>query len=258
MIQKLICGIFDWDDNILHMPSLIRAYDKQKKSVWLSSEQFAKIRNTEHEYEFVDDSFDMFGDTDPNNFSIDIERAMTFKTYGPSFYKFIEMVKHADIIAIVTARGHESETLKNGCKQLINSVFTEDDKTAWHANIIEMLKKLGMDPEVILKTTNKSLFDIYWDFGFYFSVGAKKNEIYNALHKVEDLKQEKIKYIVRQFHDICEDSDLSVSIGFSDDDKSNLMKINDLFKELINIYPDTKFRLYDTSDRNYKKIVVEK
>jgi hypothetical protein len=45
----------------------------------------------------------------------------------------------------------------------------------------------------------------------------------------------------------------SISFGMSDDDIRNVLHVEKVFKELKEIYPDTIFRLYDTSKRGYSK-----
>ena len=253
-------GIFDWDDNVLHMPTMIKAYDNLKKRfVWLTTERYAEIRSESHNYSFDEDSFDLFYDYIPNNFVMDIQRALMLKTFGPSYEMFLQMVKDGDIIAIVTARGHTSETLKEGCKYLIDYVFTLQDRKIWHDNLRKLRKYRTGDESVIF---DYELEAEYWDMCFFTGLGAKKGEIGKLIRKVEDEKQKSITTFVKRVHDDIEkfvklyDKNSKASIGFSDDDRANLGKIHDLFVELNNIYTVTKFRVYDTSDRGLKKIVI--
>lgn len=249
----LYYGIFDWDDNILHMPTLIKAYDTSlNKFVWLTTEQYANVRNTNHPYTFEENSFDLFYDYIPTNFTTDIERALVLKTYGPSFGMFVDLVKKGHIIAIVTARGHESETLKNGCIYLINKIFNENDKKIWHDN----LRKFEKMFTIYSNLSDVELEEDYWNKCFFVGLGAKKDQIGKIIRKVEDQKKEAIIKFVERVSIPHLFEKTNISIGFSDDDRANLQKIHDLFIELNNIYPMINFRVYDTSDRGLKKIVI--
>ena len=49
----------------------------------------------------------------------------------------------------------------------------------------------------------------------------------------------------------------TTSFGMSDDDIKNVLHVEKVFRELKEIYPDTIFRLYDTSGGGYVKKVIE-
>lgn len=258
MITQFDYGIFDWDDNILHMPTLIKAYDTiNKHFTWLTTDHFAKIRNTEHSYRFDDDAFDLFFDYIPDNFQSDIRRALQMKTFGPSFEKFKDMVKAGNFISIVTARGHQRSTLSYGAQFLIDSVLTDSEKIEWYDNLNEYRILMGLS-----RTDNVNLLKKeYWKscnfVGVSNNVENEKDEIYQTIRTVEDKKKRQIESIV---HSIISCAifkpELPISIGFSDDDVNNLKKVEELFINLRNIYPNVKFRLYDTSNHSMKKIVI--
>lgn len=253
-MKELVYGLCDWDDNILHMPTLIKAYDTLlEKHVWLTTEQYATIRNTSHNLTFDSNSFDLFYDYIENNFIIDIERALALETYGPSFKKFIEMVRNGNIIAIITARGHSSATLKKGTIFLIKKIFTAADIEIWHNNLREFRILFNL-PAV----DDENLEKEYWDQCYFVGLGGRKDQIGTAIRKVEDEKKKAIQEFIKVVYDKSAiiDYKLPIKIGFSDDDKANLEKIHELFIALLNIYPTVKFRLYDTSNRGLKKIIV--
>lgn len=257
MIEQFNYGIFDWDDNILHMPTLIKAYDLLKNHfTWLTTEHFAQIRNTEHSYRFDEDAFDLFFDYIPDNFQTDIRRALQMKTFGPSFEKFKEMVIAGNIIAIVTARGHHSNTISYGVQFLIDSVLSDAEKIEWYDNLNKYRIVMGLT-----RTDNVSLLKKeYWKSCYFIGVSNSSDEsddIFQTIRTVEDKKKKQIRAIVNSIIS-CSifKIALPISIGFSDDDNGNLKKVEELFKELLNIYPNVKFRLYDTSNHSMKKIVV--
>lgn len=255
MKNELVYGIFDWDDNILRMPTLIKAFDSKKKiNIWMTTDQFAQIRNTTHHYLFDERSFHLFYDFDPNSFSIDISRALLLRTYGPSFEKFIAMIINGNVIAIVTARGHKPNTIKNGVIQIVKALLNEEEIKEWHDNLNEYRKLFNQEP---LDNTDQ-LEEEYWNKCYFIGVGGDPDKMYQSIRSVEDQKSLEIRNIVNNINNWTVDLQhkYQISIGFSDDDTANLSKVHTLFKEISNIYPNFKFTLFDTSNQGLKKIVI--
>ena len=116
---------FDWDDNLMYMPTKIYLKDEDGNSVGMSTEDFAEYRSEvgkePFEYEghtvvgFDDDAFRDFKVTGDKKFLVDAMKAPT----GPAWGDFVEAVNNGSIFAIVTARGHTPSVLKNGVYNLI-------------------------------------------------------------------------------------------------------------------------------------------
>ena len=116
---------FDWDDNLMYMPTKIYLKDEDGNSVGMSTEDFAEYRSEvgkePFEYEghtivgFDDDAFRDFKVTGDKKFLVDAMKAPV----GPAWDDFVEAVNNGSIFAIVTARGHTPSVLKNGVYNLI-------------------------------------------------------------------------------------------------------------------------------------------
>jgi hypothetical protein len=116
---------FDWDDNLMYMPTKIYLKDEDGNSVGMSTEDFAEYRSEigkePFEYEghtivgFDDDAFRDFRVTGDKKFLVDAMKA----PIGPAWDDFVEAVNNGSIFAIVTARGHTPSVLKNGVYNLI-------------------------------------------------------------------------------------------------------------------------------------------
>ena len=116
---------FDWDDNLMYMPTKIYLKDEGGNSVGMSTEDFAEYRSEvgkePFEYEghtivgFDDDAFRDFKVTGDKKFLVDAMKA----PIGPAWDDFVEAVNNGSIFAIVTARGHTPSVLKNGVYNLI-------------------------------------------------------------------------------------------------------------------------------------------
>lgn len=116
---------FDWDDNLMYMPTKIYLKDEDGESVGMSTEDFAEYRSEvgkkPFEYKghtivgFDDDAFKDFKVTGDKKFLVDAMKAPT----GPAWDDFVEAVNNGSIFAIVTARGHTPSVLKNAVYNLL-------------------------------------------------------------------------------------------------------------------------------------------
>ena len=125
--------VFDWDDNILYMPTTIKM-DKKDGNKWvpidIPTDTFANIRtnpnyrlrNNDADLAFID-----FRLSEP--FIKDVIKAIHHNSFAPSADKFKEALIYANPFAINTARGHKPDTLKKGVKIFINMVLTDDEKS---------------------------------------------------------------------------------------------------------------------------------
>ena len=100
----------------------------------------------------------------------------------------------------------------------------------------------------------------YLDLCGYYGVS---NEGFMAKHKSggaespEVGKEIALKEFMQNVQNLAKKIGASISFGMSDDDVRNVTHVEKVFRELKKIYPDTIFRLYDTSKRGYAKKVIE-
>jgi hypothetical protein len=220
--------IFDWDDNILQMPTQIYLYDKEKgEEISVSTEEFSKVRNDDN-YEYVDHSFVEFsdnGEMGDEAFIEDTKKALSKNKFSPSWDDFIECLRNGSLFAIVTARGHKPESIKDGVKYIIANVLSDEDFDDLIANLISF--KSFYDNVNIQEDYNEyELIDEYLDkCGFY---PISNEEIYNKfkLHpqkNQEELKLACIEDFTAKVKDLSKSNkaEMSMTIGFSDDDYKN-------------------------------------
>jgi hypothetical protein len=118
---------FDWDDNIMFMPTKIMVLTDNDEEVGMSTEDFAEHRlqigQEPFNYKntkvvgFADEPFRFFKEKGDKRFAVD---AMTAPV-GPAWNDFVECVNGGSIFAIITARGHNPEALKEAVYNLIMS-----------------------------------------------------------------------------------------------------------------------------------------
>jgi len=132
---------FDWDDNIVHMPTKIIVKDEDGEEVGMSTDDFAEHRHhigkEPFEYKgqkivgFGENPFRNFRTEGDKDFLVDAMRART----GPAFDDFREAINNGSIFSIITARGHNPNTLKEAVYNYIIEGFNGIDKE-------ELLKNL--------------------------------------------------------------------------------------------------------------------
>ena len=125
---------FDWDDNVLFMPTRIYL-EKKRGDGWIpisvSTEEFRKIRKSiGKSFRYIDnDPMKSFKDfRDYNSFINDTKEALSKKKYGPSFDKFKEALSYASDFSIITARGNPPKAIKDAIKIIIDTELSEEER----------------------------------------------------------------------------------------------------------------------------------
>ena len=264
---KLRSYVFDWDDNILRMPTKVKMEKKEGEKwvpVAVSTEEFAHFRTMPDKYRTVSDSFIDFRLNEP--FLKDAEKAIHNGSFAPSYKKFIEALTYANQFAINTARGHSPETIKKGVKLFINMVLSPEEKKMMIQNILKEL------PGNLTKGLNQQqLVDLYLDErGEYYPVSSEEFgkefglDVTGSAASPEHAKKVAIEAFVKKLikatkEHIVKGKYKKISLGFSDDDIKNVKAVQKFIdEELKKLYPEVHFVVYDTSAGGKKKMVIEK
>jgi len=247
---------FDWDDNIVHMPTKIVLKTKDGDEVGMSTDDFAKYRhdigkkdidyNGETIVGFAENPFRNFGTEGDKNFLVDSMRAKL----GPAFKDFREAINNGSIFSIITARGHNPNTLKQAVYNYIINDFNGIDKE----QLVKNLKKYRtfVDEEDM---SDDDLIKSYLSMCKYHPVsfnneqGAKNPE--EAKVRAMDDFVDYIKgmaAILNKKAYLKKDMGNKFipgkpSIGFSDDDIKNVEVMKKHFKDK----PDNIVKTYSTA-----------
>jgi hypothetical protein len=251
---------FDWDDNILNMPTRIHLDYSVNGLVWVpisvSTEQFRSIRHkigTEFRYlnDDISQSFKDFRDYDA--FIRDVKESINYRNYGPSFQKFKEALKNGSDFSIITARSNSPQAIKDGIKILIEKTFNYDEIKEMESNlnglsIDEYLNLQDYHPVSSIEFLNKFGLDVSGTNPEKGKETAFRSFVQKVVEKIGDIKDD--------------DEFEGISVGYSDDDEGNVKIIEKLIEdELHKLYPEINFIVYDTSDANNpkkKRIIIKK
>jgi hypothetical protein len=265
--------IFDWDDNILYMPTKIKM-DKNEGGNWvpvdISTEEFAQVR-TNSDYRLRNDdvieAFEDFRLTD--SFLHDTVEAINNKAYAPSFDKFKEALIHGNEFAINTARGHKPEALKQGVKMFIDLVLSDEEEEMMVNNIRKNIEgHSNLKPSTL---NNDQIIDSYLEeSGEYYPVSSEEFgkrfglDTSGGAANPEHAKKVAIEHftqkVIRNVKKLMDSGHYTkVSVGFSDDDLRNVRASEEFIEnELRHMYPEVHFVVYDTSEGGKRKMVIVK
>lgn len=269
--------IFDWDDNILFMPTKIKM-DKNEGGKWVpldvSTEEFAQVR-TNPKYRLRNNdtgvAFQNFRKTE--SFLNDTVEAITNKKYAPSFEKFKESLIYGNKFAINTARGHKPEALKQGVRIFIDLVLSDEEEQTMVNNVRKNIPQdvPGYRNLKAGRLNNDQIIDLYLEeFGEYYPVsssefgdrfgldttGGASNPEHAKKVAIEHFTQKVLRNVQKLVHSGYY---TRVSVGFSDDDIRNVKASEEFIQnELKHMYPEIHFVIYDTSEGGKKKLVIQK
>ncbi|MFA7172797.1 MAG: hypothetical protein WC340_05195 [Kiritimatiellia bacterium] len=275
--------IFDWDDNILHMPTRIYLEKKDADGNWVdhsvSTSLFAVIRGDTENYRAPRGDWDLafkdFQDYEGDQESgflkdtrAALERVLTGEVPpAPSFTKLKETLIEGRLFAIVTARGHATSSILAAVKLFIDLALTSGERETMLANL------RGYQAAFNGETKEKSDHEV---LAYYLSLNryhAVTNPGFKEwLHEAggqgaaqENPKQFAIRDFVEHVARLMAQSEeglgrRSISVGFSDDDVENVRAVERYIQqELSRHFPSVKFVVYDTSDSSIesgRKVVV--
>lgn len=270
--------MFDWDGNLLnlHTPSYLLHYVNNE---WIEE----KVTNEELQYllpiidnyylnggytewKYIDDekytAFSEFRDNGyrgNSSFLLDTMNAINKKQFGSIWNEFIDCIVGGYCFAIITARGHEPNTIRETIKWIINNYLSCEQ----YKLMIKNLKKFNSlfdendpinflsDDEIIEDYLNDCEFigiSSEW-FGKKFNVDNKSflNDEYYKLIAA--------KYFINRLNHYGEKLNKKVEVGFSDDTLKNVTTMFLYFKnELSKIYPNIKFNVYHSTVNGKIKI----
>ena len=231
---------FDWDDNLMYMPTKIYTKDDKGKVVGMSTEDFAEYRTEIGKEPFKYEGHTIVGyDKNPfRDFNVPgdqgfLKDAMKAPT-GPAWDDFVEAVNNGSIFAIVTARGHTPSVLKNAVYNLIK-------KNKHGLSEKELIKNLRKYRELADEDdlSDEELLRSYLDMNRYHPVSFGQGSAANPEQLKVDAMKEFMTYVQNLSSRLQEKAFMKNKIsnyfvpyiGFSDDDLRNVLAMKKHFDD---------------------------
>ena len=231
---------FDWDDNLMYMPTKIYTKDDKGEVVGMSTEDFAEYRTDigkePFEYEghtivgFDENPFRDFNVPGDQQFLKDAMKAPT----GPAWDDFVEAVNNGSVFSIITARGHTPSILKNAVYNLIK-------KNKHGISEKELVKNLKKYRELADEDdlSDDELVRSYLDMNRYHPVSFGQGSAANPEQLKVDAMKEFMTYVQNLSRQLQEKAFMKNKIsnyfvpyiGFSDDDLRNVQAMKKHFDD---------------------------
>jgi hypothetical protein len=231
---------FDWDDNLMYMPTKIYLQDKDGKSVGMSTEDFAEYRTEIGTKPFEYEGHTIVGfDTDPfrdfrvlgdRKFLTDAMRAPT----GPAWSDFVEAVNNGSIFSIITARGHTPSILKQAVYNLIKKNMHGLNSSLLAKNLMKYRDIADED-----KLSKDQLIRAYLDMCKFHPVSFGEGSATNPEEGKIRAMEEFVSYVRHMARELQTKAIMKNKIsnyftpfiGFSDDDVRNVEKMKQHFDQ---------------------------
>ena len=253
---------FDWDDNILFMPTVIHM-ERLENGEWIpedvSTEKFAKVRKDSN-YRIInndpEEAFSEFKDNGPRGkdaFLNDTILAISKGKYGPSWDDFIESLTNGSIFSIITARGHNPEPMRESVRWIIDNILTQDQKDEMAANLTGYLQSFEGEDVLSNAKSFDDLVDYYLSFCDFYGVSSpwfEKNIYAGSASDPEDAKKRALTLFAKKIEKFGKQLDADVHLGFSDDDPGNVKAVQQLFKDEPSLSEYLNYYIYDTGGNN--------
>lgn len=242
--RHLLYYAFDWDDNILNMPTVIHM-DKLVDGEWIptdvSTSEFAEVRTDKDNWRLVnnnpDEAFSEFRDNGPRGdvaFLEDLKHAIELDKYGPAWDDFIECLTNGSLFAIITARGHEAPAMRMGVEWIIDNLLSEEQLYEMYNHLMKFAYLFKQDDNYdrVLKgePSKNKLVSLYLDNCHFVGVSAPSRG--GSPSNPEKAKEEALLDFKAKVNDFASRIGFKAKIGFSDDDIKNVKHIEDLIDNL--------------------------
>ena len=232
---------FDWDDNLMFMPTKIIVESSDGDEVGMSTEDFATYRSMigkePFDYKgksivgFSSDPFRNFGTKGDKKFLLDSMKAKA----GPAWADFVEAVNNGSIFSIITARGHNPATLKEAVYNMIVSNHRGLNKDLLIKNLVKF--RDFADDE---KVGKQDLIREYMDLLKFYPVtygqedsASSPEELKVVAMKdfISYVKEQSAKLGTKVFLKNGIKNKFIPQIGFSDDDIKNVKVMKKEFED---------------------------
>jgi len=252
--KHLLYYAFDWDDNILEMPTEIMVLTEDGGEIGMSTSDFAEhraklgVENFEYKGKIVvgvdnNTAFRNFRDqNDPEVFKKDVIKAISNNSISPSWDDFIECLSNGSLFAIITARGHEKEAMRSGVEWIIDNILTKKTSKDLNLSLVDQMynnlrkfahlfgDKTEYDHFLDSQPSKHPLVKTYLDNCDFVGVSAPSRG--GSPANPEAAKEAALKSFIKKVNSFAKGIGFEAMVGFSDDDPKNVKHIEEAFEDL--------------------------
>jgi hypothetical protein len=250
---RLSYAAFDWDDNVVLMPTKIHM-EHLVDNKWIpqdvSTSEFAIVRKEIDSWRVPSNAYSEFrdwGSHGEDTFLEDTKSAINSGLYGPSWRRFIRELVSGRIFAIITSRGHSPNNLRKAVEYIIYEVLDADQQDEMLQNLMEYKEMFNEDFDYLV--------DEYLDNCVFIGITSKwfEDNFDKSLNS-EQRKEVGFEYFVNKLNEYGKKVDKDVVVGFSDDDPAFADAVKNFMGELKLKYAMDYYVYYTKDPKNIKKV----
>ena len=256
-------SIFDWDDNILYMPTKIYL-DRMINGKWVPIETTAnrfhdyiadnktRMRNNSYEETF-EEQMD-YGPRGDKSLLIDTIKAVKNESFGPSWDDFIQSLVDGRIFLIITARGHEPASIRKAVEWIIYNYLSDSQRHEMEENLLRFHKLFGDNPDGVIEyyLENCDFVGIMSDY-FRKTFGVPDMKISQLVGYGKSLV---IKRFLNKIREYSKQLGFPVKVGFSDDRRRTVDDVIEFLSGEKSLDEPIEYYVFDTSGKGKKKIKI--
>jgi hypothetical protein len=262
-IENLRYSIFDWDDNLLYMPTTVHL-DRYVHGDWVSVDipcsqfhNYITSEKTRMKNKSFQETFEEQTDKGPRGnkaFLLDTIKAIKNKDFGPSWGDFIHSLVDGRIFLVITARGHEPSSIRKAVEWIINNYLSDEQRQEMERNLSKFHELFGDDPV--------DMIEHYLDNCDYVGV---MSDYFRETFDVPDMKINQlvgygkslvIKRFINKIRKFSRKLGMSAKVGFSDDRKRTVDDVIEFLSGEKSIDEPIEYYVFDTSGSKKKKIRI--
>jgi len=227
---------FDWDDNIVTMPTRIVLSTEDGEEVGMSTEDFAEYRESigKEPFDYKGKKIVGYAENPYRNFGVSGDKAFIVDSMlakpGPSWNDFVEAINGGSIFSIITARGHNPKTLREA---VYNMIVTDHNGISKNELLNNLKRYRDYFDET--KMSDKEMIDFYLDLAKFHPVTYGEGSAANPEEGKIVALRNFLSYVKNMAQELGEKAyfkndiknNFVPMIGFSDDDARNIEKIKD-------------------------------
>lgn len=268
-ITEMKYYMFDWDDNILNMATIIHT-ERLVDGIWVkhdvTTSDFRDVRrkiveyydNGVGEYRYPDNDPDKaylefrdFGERGDRAFYLDAVRSIDGKKFAPAWNDLIECLIDGSLFMIITARGHEPTSIRKVIEYIIFGLEPIQFKT-----MVDNLMQFNSFFNVNITNDVDLLIENYLDLCEFIGINSdyfkNKFDVVGKAIEPETFKSIAIEYFVSKIYKY-RSSNYKIQIGFSDDDTGTVQYVNKFIKDELSLKYPMEYFTYDTKEGRVKK-----
>ncbi len=260
---------FDFDGNILHMPTLLYLKNKTTGNMegfpwWMIDQGKVDFHQYEDISWYFEDFRAHFVCPSPKNkkgfdgLVSDIDEAIERKMFSPSFPVFKEVfLVQARIWSLITSRSNSPDNFIRGLMSMNEKILTQEEKEIQESAIKENYGYKGTREEVMFEYFQR-IVDYYfcWNIQTQKMIGLGISE--NSQRKSQAMHHWSTTSLPRKFEQLGLSQDIPLSFGFSDDGKKHIISMTQYFTEMIQqwAFDKNKVRLFFTGPQDQREDVI--